>query len=70
MRLIKHSSKIIVIIFTISMITLLSFNPQTLGPEKRFYYAFGEKVQIEQVINKILVKKKTTLMKSNFEETA
>ncbi|MBW8332766.1 MAG: S8 family serine peptidase [Prolixibacteraceae bacterium] len=70
MKSIKNSSRIVAIILVFAMITLLSFNSQKDDSEKRFYYAFNEKVQIEQVVNKILVKKKTTLAKSNYEEVA
>ena len=50
------------------MVTL-SFNSELNKAEKPFYYAFEEKVQIDQIPNKLLVKKKTTLKKSYFEES-
>jgi len=50
------------------MITL-SFNSELDKAEKPFYYAFEEKVQIDQITNKLLVKKKTILKKSYFEES-
>jgi len=69
MKPFKINSKIAFILFAFFMVTLFSFNSQEDYSEKSFYYAFDEKIEIDQVTDKILVKKKTTLMKSSFEES-
>lgn len=67
MKIFKINSKIIITASIFYMITL-SFNSEQDIIENSFYYAFDEKVQIDQVIDKILIKKKPTLQKSNYEE--
>jgi|GEM_PF-3284256 hypothetical protein len=68
METFKLNLKIIFMASFIGMITL-SFNSEQDKSEKLFYYAFDEKVQIDQVADKLLIKKKEALKKSSYEET-
>lgn len=68
MKTYKLNLKHIIIACIFGMITL-SFNSKQDKSAPPFYYAFDEKVQIDQVADKLLVKKKTALQKSSYEES-
>jgi hypothetical protein len=42
----------------------------SIGVEKRFYYGFDEKIEINQMKNKVLVKTKPAVSKSQYEQLA
>lgn len=62
METFKLNLKIITIASIFGMFTL-SFNSEQDKTENPFYYAFDEKVQIDQLADKLLVKKKTSIAK-------
>jgi subtilisin family serine protease len=68
METFKLNLKIITIASIFGMFTL-SFNSEQDKTENPFYYAFDEKVQIDQLADKLLVKKKPALQKSSYEES-
>lgn len=68
METFKLNLKIITIASIFGMFTL-SFNSEQDKTENPFYYAFDEKVQIDQLVDKLLVKKKPALQKSSYEES-
>lgn len=68
MKTYKLNLKHIIIACIFGMITLSFYSKQDKSAPP-FYYAFDEKVQIDQVADKLLVKKKTALQKSSYEES-
>ena len=55
---------------SVFMIACLSLNAQTKSSEKQFYYGFDEKIEIHQLAEKVLVKTKSSVVKSQYEQSA
>ncbi len=69
MTILKSNSKFIMFFLFVVITASWSFNIKESPPKKLYYYGFSDKIEIQQVPNKILIKKKRTISKSNVEST-